>query len=458
MQLYSYQQKALEFFRKRQKVFLALDMGLGKTVICLKAIQEMNLKALVIAPLEVAISTWPEEIEKWKLNLSYKILHGKTKNKSFNTKCDIHLINYEGLNWLYSKLYDQFKKDKSFPYNCLILDESTAIKDSKTARFKILDAVQDMFEYKVCLSGTPAPNALFDLWGQYYILNGGESLGKSFRSFMSQYYEKDSYRLYCFKLKRGARDDIYSSISSSTFRLSEDDYANLPDKVQTKSYLVFPSKIQALYKQFQNDFTLALKDTQIETFNQAALSCKSRQFIQGFIYENLCGGDRAVHSIHNYKVRALKTFIEQNKGKNILCAIQYKHEQDMLAKEFPEAKFFTGSTSRKERKEILKTWNEKKIPLLIVHPKTVSKGLNLQYGGHILVWYALTYSLLDYLQLNKRLHRTGQKSTVLIHHIIVKKTIDELVYKALQLKNVNQSKLLEYLRLNTKDFYCGKSL
>jgi len=455
MRLRPYQIRAKNFWLEQQQVYLAIDMGLGKTAIVLHAVNELELPALVVAPLKVTYNTWPEEIKDWDLDgdVTVSILHGPNKDQAFKTKAQVHVINYDGLPWLYKKLYKLHKAGKPMPYKVLVLDESTYIKDYTSNRFGLLCAMRDMFTHVVNLSGTPSPNSLMDLWAQYYILDKGETLGKDYRVFRAKFFEQDTYRKYKWNPRFGAEDTIYKLVAGKTFRLQSDDYIDLPKRIFNKISLEFPAKERKQYESFKKDFVLLLDQAKVASLNEASLNSKLRQFVQGSVYENFDDGGRRVHFIHNIKVAALRHLIETNSGKNFICLVQFQFEIDMLLKEFPEAPFITGATKTADGNKALADWNRGKVPLLFAHPRSVGVGLNLQKGGHNLVWYALTYSLFDYLQTNKRLHRSGQVSTVVIHHLIMRGTIDELVFKALNTKGMTQDKFLLFLREETKRRY-----
>ena len=335
------------------------------------------------------------------------------------------------------------------PYKALVLDESTLAKDSSSNRFGYLSAMRDMFEYIANLSGTPSPNSLLDLWAQYYILDKGKALGSNYRSFRNKFFKQDPYRKYQWNIRFGAEAVIHRAIAPCTFQLTASDHISLPKRIFNTINVELCDKERKKYESFKKDFVLILDSAQVESLNQASLSSKLRQFVQGFIYENLLDGRREVHHIHDHKVTALRHLIAANPGKSILCFTQFKAEVNRLLKEFPGTPVIDGQTKQADSNHYITQWNKQELPLLFAHPKSVSRGLNLQRGGHIAVWYALPWSLDDYLQANKRLHRPGQKEAVVIHHIVVPNTIDDTIAKALQTKGMTQQRLLEYLRKET---------
>lgn len=449
---YPFQNRAREFWLEKRRVYFAIDMGLGKTGICINTINQLGLPALVIAPLKVAHNTWPDEIKEWGLEsqLELDVLHGKQKDVIFAHSAQVHVINYEGIPWLYNKLYELHRASKTIPYKVLILDESTFIKDHKSKRFRYLCAMRDLFKYIALLSGTPSPNSLLDLWAQYYILDGGKSLGTNYNIFRQQFFERHPFRKYTWTPRLGAEAIIHKRIAANTFRLKSSDYIHLPERIFNNINLDMPAALIKRYESFKKDFILLLENTQIESFNKASLSSKLRQFVQGAIYENTDFEGRRTHYLHDIKVRALTELCEMNKGKNILCAVQFRFETEMIRKVFPNAPAITGETSTELSNKYIEQWNKKEIPLLLAHPRSVSRGLNLQLGGHVTVWYAPTYSLDDYLQFNKRLHRPGQIENVVIHHLVLKNTIDEHVYSILSSKDATQERLLEFLKGETE--------
>lgn len=454
-ELREYQIRAIDFWLENKFVYNAIDMGLGKTAIALHALTVINKPALVLAPLEVAYNSWPDEIYEWNLagEFDFAVLHGARKTELLKRKCTkqrLDIINYEGLKWLYKELFKLFKAKVPMPYKVLIMDESTAMKDPSTDRFKYAEAMRDMFSYITALSGTPVGNSLKDLWSQYYILDKGESLGKNYRDFEQQYFEQNPYNKYDIQLRFGAEHAIYRGIAGKTFRLQSSDYIDLPERVFHTINLELPDKLWPQYKSFEEDFLLFLDQAVIKSFNKASLNSKLRQFVQGAIYENIDDKTRRVHVLHDIKVNALKRLVEQLSGRPLLCFTQFQFEIPLIRSVLPSARVIDSSVNRAQRQQIFKEWNAKKIPLLVAHPRTISKGLNLQFGGSYACWFAQTYSLLDYQQANKRLHRSGQTEVVTIIHLAIKNTVDALVAKALQQKGMTQEGLLEFLRKETK--------
>jgi len=446
--MHPYQVKASQFCKDKKFAYLAIDMGMGKTRVAIEWAGSLSSSTLVLGPLRTIQSTWPEEIEKWS-DKTYQVLHGPTKG--FNDHKDFYLMNYEGLAWLYPVLLKMFKANMPLPFRSMIIDEGSMVKSPSTKRFKLLKVIKDVCKDGVIiLSGTPAPNSLLDLWAQYYILDSGERLGSAFTGYKNTYFMPIDRMGFTWKIKSDEHADlIHKKIADNTYRLKAEDYLSLPECIFNTIAVELPPKVLQQIKTIEKDFLLSLDDKTIAVNSAPALGNKIRQMIQGGLYTDDPGttGTRAYHVLHLEKLKVLKSLVEEANGQGILCAIQYKFELDMILKEFPKASYITSKCSG-DANEIIKSWNKGDIPLLICHPRSLSHGVNLQAGSHIIVWYCIPWSLEQWLQLNKRLHRQGQKNAVVIHSLVAKNTMDKRVVAALQTKEATQDNLLEFLRLN----------
>jgi len=462
-ELYAYQKKALLFALKKKACYLAIDMGLGKTAIALHWAQEALKRrrgVLVVAPLRTVHTTWPDEIAKWTPLLTYTILHGPNKNDRINKQVDLYIINYEGLDWLFKTLKRVFKITNSVPFRAAILDEGSMIKSSSTKRFKVIRKIKDIFpEYRMILSGTPAPRSLMDLWSQYYFLDSGERLGSTFSGFRSRYFYSVDYKNFIWLEHASSKQTIYDKISDVTYRLDSDDYANLPKYLNRTIKIKLNKTLLAKYKALEKTFFLDLQESTVEAFTAAALSMKLRQFLQGAVYTgervkaNLYrdSTDKLVHYnpytiVHKEKLKVLKSLVEEANGTGILCAIQFRFELDMIKEAYPDVAIISGGINNTEAVNIIRNWNKGNIPLLVCHPASLSHGVNLQMGSHIIVWYGLPWNLEHYLQLNARLRRLGQKHAVIVHHLVIENSLDQQVERALNAKFKNQKELLDYLK------------
>lgn len=436
--------------------YFAIDMGMGKTLITLQLIEVLKAHneiqgTLIIAPLGTIYGTWPDEIKKWDIKLTHTILHSPDKEQNLKLKRDVYLINFEGIQWLYDELVKMARRKNSVsPFNCLVIDEASMVKSSKTRRFKMLSGLRSLFpERRYMLSGTPAPNTFMDLWSQYYLLNDGASLGMTIGAFRNKYFDQDPFQMYTYNLKDDSEKLILNRIQKYTFRLDSKDYLKLPNLIYNELKIDLSTTNKALYLKLEKEFFLELEKIEIEVFNSASLSMKLRQFLQGAMYYikpedmHLEKPPRQVQHIHTEKLKALADIVETANGKPILVAVNFKFEKDMIEKYFPDAVFI----NRKNRDENIKLWNKGKIQMMCSHPAAIGHGTNLQTGGSIIVWYGLTWSLELYQQFNKRLHRQGQVAkSVVIHHILIRGTIDVRIFRAINQKGISQQGLLDYLR------------
>lgn len=438
---HQYQVKAVEFALNAEVCYWMIDMGLGKTLITLMAGANIKEPILVVSPLRPLYSTWPAEVQKWFSGLKVVMLHGKDKDYNFQQKGDIYLINPEGIIWLEKKL-TRFKA----PFKHLAIDEGSMWKAHNTQRFKALRRMLHGFKHRFILSGTPSPEGLMNLWSQYYILDGGKRLGRSIGHYRNKYFDlfMVNNQFPQYTPKPGALEAVMEAVADITYRLDASDYIELPELINNVIPLELPVSLFKKYKEFEKEFILEYGDLEVEAFNAASLSCKLRQFVQGGIY-NGEGKDRTWTQLHDIRLKALETLIEET-SQPILCAIQFKFELELLRERFGNIPFIGGGVSAKEGEAIINRWNAGEVPLLLCHPKSLSHGANLQTGGHIILWYGLTWSLEQYLQLIKRLHRQGQEKGVIVHHFVMQRTIDTRVASALMNKENVQKAILDYLR------------
>ena len=443
-QLHQYQKNAIEFGLENKTVFFAMDLGLGKTAVALKIIEQLKQPAIVFAPLRVIHNTWPDEIKKWAPGLSYKIIHGLDKrNALLSSKVDILLINFDGLKWFFNAVLE---RDIKWQKRVLVIDESSMIKSPSTLRFKLLKKMMPLWsDYRFCLSATPTPNGYQELWTQYYMLDKGNALTPVFHQFRNRWFNYTGPPLYKTTVRKGASEQILKLIKPITYRLDANDYLKMPETIYNDIPLILSEPLRKKYKELEDNFFLEFVGANATAFSAAALSMKLRQFIQGAVYTDKKDG--SFYPLHHIKVDALKELLETSAGQPILCPIQFKFELRMIH-EFIDKSIpcIAGGTGIQESNRLIKAWNNSELPLLLCHPASLGHGVNLQAGGHIMLWYGLTWSLEHYLQLNGRLRRQGQKNTVTIHHLIMKDTVDERVVKVLKDKNATQSKLLDALK------------
>lgn len=397
-------------------------------------------KILVIAPLRVAEDTWSTEIEKWDhlkhLRISKVLGNPKQRIKAMNTPADIYVTNRENVEWLVKEYYSEWL------FDMCVIDELSSFKSSKAVRFRELRKVRPYFKRIVGLTGTPAPNSLVDLWPQIYLLDGGKRLGRTITGYKQQYFypvQANGHIVYKYGLKDGAEETIHQKIGDICISMMAKDYLNLPERIDNEINIKLPDEAVKKYKKFEKDLVLELGDNDITASNAAVLTNKLLQMSNGAMYSE----NRSVVEIHEEKLKALLDIIEAANGKSVLIFYSFKHDFDRIVNFLDKNKI---SAKGLEDSKDIKKWNEGKILVLLVHPASAGHGLNLQYGGNIIVWFGLTWSLELYQQANARLYRQGQKENVIIHHLVCKGTVDEDVMRALGSKELNQNILLEAVK------------
>ena len=443
-----YQQYCIDKIIEQPELGLLLDMGMGKTAITLTAVERLVYdyfsvrKVLVIAPLKPAIETWPAEVEKWDhlkhITTSLVLGDKESRLKALEMDAELYIVNRENVQWL----VDHYKK--KWPFDMVVIDELSSFKSSKAQRFRALKKVRPYIKRIVGLTGTPSPNGLLDLWPQMYLLDAGEALGKTLTSYREKWFvpdKRNATTIFSWKPKEGAEEEIYKRLETLCISMKTADYLQLPERLDIR-HEIEPSKAtMALYKKLERDMIIPYEDGDIDAGSAAILVNKLLQVAGGAAYDE--NGNTKI--LHNEKLDALDVLLEEANGQPVLLFYSYKHERDRIIERHPEAVDVKEATAVKE-------WNAGNIPLLLAHPASAGHGLNLQFGGHIVIWYGLPCSLELYQQANKRVHRMGQKETVLIHHLLMKNTADMWVLdQVLTEKDKRQNALLEALKARIKE-------
>lgn len=456
---YNYQLKGEEHVIDNLNCGLFLDMGLGKTVITLTALKKLMFeeleigRPLVIAPKRVAELVWTGERDKWDhlggLKISRILGTEKQRKCALAEDADVYIINRENIAWLVA-LYG----GKSVPFDMLIIDELSSFKSAKSQRFKALRMVLGSFKRVVGLTGTPASNGLIDLWAQLYIIDRGERLGKSITKYRSTYFipgRRNGDIIFNYSIIPGMDTVIKDKIADICISMKSEDYLDLPEVINNPIEVLLPEDVMQQYEDFEKSQILSFieSEQQITAASAAALSNKLLQFGNGAVYLEK-DPDSKTHDyveIHDEKLKALEEIMEDADGKPVLVAWAYRHDMYRMMKHFKKY----GPRELKTEQDY-KDWNAGLIPMLLVHPASAGHGLNMQDGGHIAVWFGLTWSLELYLQFNKRLHRPGQKHSVIFNILIAKGTEDERVLKVLQGKSTVQETLLEGLKAKIEKY------
>lgn len=450
--LHEYQKKAVEHIITHNYCGLFLEMGLGKTVSTLTAVEKLMYdylevnSVLVIAPKRVAETVWAEEAQNWEhlQHLTFSKIVGTERQRleAFHKKADIHIISRDNIAWLCGICAS------NLPYDMLVIDELSSFKNHQSQRFKALRLARPWIKRVVGLTGTPAPNGLIDLWPQIYLMDRGERLGKTITKYRSTYFtpgRSNGYVVYNYNLQGGAEQAIRNKIGDICISMQAQDYLHMPMLTSNVIRLSMPDDIQDAYDKFEKDSIMKLVNNEVEitALNAAGLSNKLLQFANGAIYDE----DKNVYPIHDIKLKALEEIVEEACGKPVLVAWTYQFDRDRIMKYLSKYK----PRELKTAKDI-QDWNAGKVQLMLAHPASAGHGLNLQAGGNIIVWFGLTWSLELYQQFNARLYRQGQKQGVIIHHLCMNQTHDEDVMLALRNKDRVQMSLMNSIKAKIDNY------
>lgn len=448
-QLHDYQVKAVDMIVNNFNCGLFLDCGLGKTVSTLTAIQELREigfidKVLIIAPKKVAQVTWKDEINNWEhlKGLRISVIDGTAAQRraAMMADADIYTVSRDNVVWLVVE-----HGGVKLPYDMVVIDELSSFKNPASKRFKALRRVRKFIPRVVGLTGTPAPNGLIDLWAQMFLIDEGKRLGKTITDYRDRFFtagRRNGDIVYQWDLKSPAEETeqkISDLIKDICISMSAEDYLKMPDKLMYHDRVKLSDKDFKAYKTFEREQVLEFIESgeTITAASAAALSNKLQQFANGAMYD----ADRKVLQLHDEKIEKLKELVEAANGQPVLIAYTFKHDLDKIMDALKEYK-----PVKLEKPEQIADWNAGKINVLVTHPASAGHGLNLQKGGHIIIWYGLTWALELYQQFNARLYRQGQKKPVSIHHIIATDTVDEKIIKSLDGKDTTQRSLMDAIK------------
>ncbi|MEI4362376.1 DEAD/DEAH box helicase [Streptococcus suis] len=442
--LHNYQVVAKDFIMGHPHAAVILDMGMGKTATTLSAVNELMFdrfevtKVLVIAPLRVANTVWSDEIEQWSelRHLRYSKIVGTPKQRmvALQKDADIYIVNRENLPWLVEQCSPYFKWDM------VVIDELSSFKSWQSKRFKAFMAMRPYMKRIVGLTGTPSSNGLMDLFAEFKVIDGGERLGRFIGEFRSRYFEEGRHNgniVYEYIPMDYAECQIQDKISDITISMKALDYLDMPELISTKKLVRMTEKEKEKYIQFKKEYVLSeLDGLEVTAANAASLTNKLVQLSNGAVYSD----DHTVVPLHEQKLDALEDILESANGEPVLVAYWFKHD---LARILGRLEKLKVKSRVLKTEEDIREWNKGNVSVGLLHPAGAGHGLNLQKGGHHLVWFGLTWSLELYQQTNARLWRQGQESeTVIIQHIVTEGTIDEEILKALENKDAQQERLI----------------
>ena len=445
---HDYQRYAIQFLEEHPIAALLLDLGLGKTVITLAAVLSLLhdsfevRRVLVIAPLRVARDTWPLEIRKWDGMeiMTYAVAVGTRdeREEAVNAGADITIINRENVPWLVA-FYG-----REWPYDMVVVDELSSFKNHQAKRFKSLMKVRPKVKRIVGLTGTPASNGLMDLWAEVKLLDMGERLGRFIGRYREAFFKPAGMNPYTgvvfnYTLRPGAEDEIYRRIGDITISMKANDFLDMPEMVTVTHEVEMDPKERKVYESLKKDLVTEVDGESIDAANAAVLSGKLLQMANGAIYSD----DGNVVTIHDKKLEMLEDLVEQANGQSVLIAYWFRHDRQRIMEHLSRL----GYKPRElKTSEDISDWNDGKIAVGLISPASAGHGLNVQDGGHILIWFSQVWSLELVQQTNGRLYRQGQKETVTIHKIVCRDTVDVDVMMAIEKKDMTQDRLVEAVR------------
>ena len=452
---YPYQAHCIEEIIRKPFVGLFLDMGLGKTVITLTALRALKWyyfavnKTLIVAPKKVAEDTWQTEAAKWDhlqgLRIAGVLGSAEHRRAALKERADIYVINRENVPWLVQEV------GTSWPFDTVVLDESSSFKNHRAKRFRALKAVRPKISRLIELTGTPSPHGLMDLWAQVYLLDGGKRLGRTITCYREAFFvpdQRSAYAIFSYKPRAGAAEAIEQAISDICISMKAADYLTLPEIIYEDVPVVLDDEAKRRYTQLEREAVLAVDDAEtITAASAAALSNKLLQLCNGTVYDE----DGEAHVVHDCKLEALAETVEQLNGQHAIVCYSFRADIPRILDTLAGVRTGAGKGGAL-RVRVYKdaqdkdAWNRGEVDILLLHPASAGYGLNLQDGGHHIIWYGLTWALELYQQTNKRLHRQGQRYPVIVHHLVVKGGRDENVLLSLADKDKAQEHLIESLK------------
>lgn len=448
---HEYQKFCIDYLLERPAAGLFLKPGMGKTSVALTAADRLlydtfeAAKVLVIAPLRVAEDTWSRESAKWDhlqhLRVSRVLGSVKERRAALRADADIYCINRENVDWLV-KVYGM-----NWPFDVVIIDELSSFRNPSARRFKALRRVRPLVKYLWGLTGTPRPRSLLDLWAQLYLLDQGERLGKTVTEYKRRYFNpgrRNGYVVYDWVPVDGAEEEIYTKISDICVSLETKGNVEMPELIETIRPVVLDPAAREMYDNMEREAVLPLEGAVIDAGSAAAVNGKLLQIAGGAVYDE----DHQAHELHSAKLDILEDILEEAAGEPVMLTYRYQHERDRIMARFPQAVPLKDS-------DTIAAWNRGEIPLLLLHPAGAGHGLNLQDGGHIIVWYGPIYDLELWEQTIDRLYRQGQKHTTSVIVLVAEGTVEEDAMRSLDVKADGQASMMEAIKARLKK-YAGK--
>lgn len=451
--LRKYQRRATRFMKNNPESGLFLDMGLGKTTTVLTALSDLFdsgdvSRVLVVGPLRVVQGVWAQEGRKWEHleHLTFNLIHGSERERlrSLASKADIHLINVENFRWLlYVLKHMARRKGYDWPYDTLIIDESSMFKSAGSKRFTTLRHMLGRFTRRHILTGTPTPNGLIDIWSQVFIVDQGKRLGTSVTRFKDRFFTRGGYEDRQIFEDKDAATKVANLISPCILTMRAEDWLDLPPLIKSEVWVDLPMRARTTYDKMEKEMFIELDQGVSEAAHKASAMSKCHQIANGAVYhtqEEDYEGDKTWEIVHDAKIDALKEILEGT-GSNILVAYYFGHDLVRLRKAFPKAPCIKDAKNQRELTKLLADWNAGKHRLMFIHPQGAGHGLNLQDGGNHLVFFSLLFGHEPYSQVIERIgpaRQVGKAKRVIVQHILVRNTVDEALLASQRKKHDNE--------------------
>ena len=443
---HNYQAYAIQRIVNDEAVGLFLRPGLGKTSITLSAINILKYykwcvqKVLVVAPKKVAEGTWSKEASKWDhlrhLKVSTVLGSQTQRVKALNTPADVYVINRENIPWL----VEYYKQD--WPFDMVVLDESTSFKNSQSKRFKALKLVRRFMKKVVLLTGTPSSRGIEDIWAQVYLLDEGKRLGKTITAYRQMYFNCNTHGGHFteYTAKDGAEESVLAAISDICISMTAEDYLSLPSLVEHEVPVVLDAKVKKAYDKFERDLLIQIEEEVVTAQTAGVLTGKLLQYCSGAIYNE----DKKVLPLHDCKIEAYMELLESLEGERCITFYGFQHDKDRILAALSKTKLRVRVYNGTEDED---DWNSGEIDVLLVHPASCAYGLNLQAGGRHIIWFTPNWSFELNDQGKCRLWRQGSPyDKVFVHYLVVQGCVDEDVIKAVQDREDTHQNVMNVLK------------
>lgn len=443
-----YQCELVERIKATPAILLNVPMGLGKTATVLTAIADLHrenpdLKVLIVAPLRVARFVWPEEIRSWEhtAHLSHAVATGTPtqRRQAAGKRATVTIVNFESMRWFVEEF-------GALSFDVVVVDESSRLKSGKkTSKGKADDKKRPMSAFgavaslclraqrRILLTGTMAPNGIRDLWGQIYCLDGGARLAPSRTRFERQWFDQ-GWNGWTLTPRPGAEEEILARVKDVVVSVEQAGRVDLPKVVSTFVEVALPPGCLLEYDELRK--TMVSRRLELSAANKAVLAGKLLQLCNGQAYRE----DGSVVTIHEAKLDALDELLAEVGDEPLLVMVNFRHDIAAIRHRYGTRSHVLADGDH----DVVKRWNDRRIPMLVAHPKSCAHGLNLQFGGRRTVWYGPTWDLELYQQANARLPRPGQESGVCFtHHLTTRGTVERVVFDRLNTKRVTQDRITE---------------